>query len=107
MVSVLGLGTHLTGTMWIGVGMICLGILGMAAGDRRGSRRGIALALLNAVVIAGYTIIDGLGVRRSGAPAAYTLWIFLVSGVPLAAWAIRTRGKATLWNMWAATGILV
>jgi drug/metabolite transporter (DMT)-like permease len=95
-VSVLALGAHLTLTMWIGVGVICLGILGMAAGDRLRNRRGIALALLNAVVIAGYTLIDGLGVRHSGAPAAYTLWIFLVTGVPLAAWAFRTRGKATL-----------
>ncbi len=95
-VSVLALGAHLTVKMWIGVGVICLGILGMAAGDRRTNRRAIALALLNAVVIAGYTIIDGIGVRRSGAPAAYTLWIFLVSGIPLAVWAIRTRGRAAL-----------
>jgi drug/metabolite transporter (DMT)-like permease len=95
-VSVLVLGAHLTLTMWIGVGVICLGILGMAAADRQRNRRGIALALLNAVVIAGYTVIDGLGVRHSGAPAAYTLWIFLVTGVPLAAWAVRTRGRAAL-----------
>jgi drug/metabolite transporter (DMT)-like permease len=95
-VSVLVLGAHLTLTMWTGVGVICLGILGMAAADRQRNRRGIALALLNAVVIAGYTVIDGLGVRHSGAPAAYTLWIFLVTGVPLAAWAVRTRGRAAL-----------
>ena len=95
-VSVLGLGAHFTVTMWIGVAVICLGILGMAAGDRQRNPRGIALALLNAVVIAGYTMIDGLGVRRSGAPAAYTLWLFLVTGVPLAAWAIRTRGRAAV-----------
>jgi drug/metabolite transporter (DMT)-like permease len=43
-------------------------------------------------------VIDGLGVRRSGAPAAYTLWIFLVTGVPLAAWAMHTRGKAALFE---------
>jgi drug/metabolite transporter (DMT)-like permease len=95
-VSALALGAHLTATMWIGIGVICLGILGMAAGNRQRNSKGIALALLNAVVIAGYTLIDGLGVRRSGAPAAYTLWIFLVSGVPLAAWAMRTRGRAAL-----------
>jgi drug/metabolite transporter (DMT)-like permease len=91
-VSVLALGAHLTATMWAGVGIICLGILGMASGDRRGNRKGVAFALLNAVVIAAYTVIDGLGVRRSGAPAAYTLWIFLVSGVPFAAWTLRIRG---------------
>jgi drug/metabolite transporter (DMT)-like permease len=95
-VSVLALGAHLSTTMWIGVGIICLGILGMARGDRRKNRQGMALALLNAAVIAGYTLIDGLGVRRSGAPAAYTLWIFLVTGVPLAAWTLRARGGTAL-----------
>ena len=95
-VSALALGAHLTAAVWIGVGVICLGILAMAVGARRGNRTGVAYALANAVVIAGYTVIDGLGVRRSGAPAAYTLWIFLISGIPLAAWALRTRGRATL-----------
>jgi len=42
-------------------------------------------------VIAGYTLIDGLGVRRSGVPAANTLWIFLLTGIPLAAWAFATK----------------
>ena len=95
-VSALALGARLTATMWIGVGIICLGILGMATGNRRGNRLGVTFALLNAVVIAGYTLIDGLGVRRSGAPAAYTLWIFVVTGVPLAAWALRRRGSSHL-----------
>jgi drug/metabolite transporter (DMT)-like permease len=95
-VSALALGAHLNATMWIGVAIICLGILGMATGGQGGNRTGVALALLNAVVIAGYTVIDGLGVRRSGAPAAYTLWIFLVSGVPLAAWVLRMRGRKAL-----------
>lgn len=96
MVSVLALGAHLEATMWIGVGIICLGILGMATGGRRDNRKGVALALANALVIAAYTLIDGLGVRRSGAPAAYTMWLFVVTGVPLAAWALRTRGSAAL-----------
>ena len=76
---------------WLGVVTICLGILAMAAGRRAGSGKSVALALVNAVVIAGYTLIDGAGVRRSGAPAAYTLWIFLLTGAPLAAWALAAR----------------
>jgi drug/metabolite transporter (DMT)-like permease len=80
---------------WLGVVTICVGILSMATARRtarsKGEGRGVALALLNAVVIAGYTLIDGAGVRRSGAPAAYTLWIFLLTGVPLAIWALAVR----------------
>lgn len=85
----------LSATAWTGLGVLCAGILGMAAEGRRGGgRTGLSLALLNAVVIAGYTMIDGLGVRRSGAPAAYTLWIFLLTGLPLAAWAVLARRRA-------------
>ena len=43
-------------------------------------RTATAFALGNACVIASYTLLDGLGVRRSGAPAAYALWIFLLNG---------------------------
>jgi drug/metabolite transporter (DMT)-like permease len=76
---------------WIGVIAICLGIFMVALGGSRQDRNGVRLPLLNALVIACYTVIDGLGVRRSGAPAAYTLWIFLMSGVPLALWAFVAR----------------
>lgn len=94
LVSAFGLDATLTARMCIGVAVICLGILSMALGARGKDRRGVTLALINAVVIAGYTLVDGIGVRRSGAPAAYTLWIFLVGAVPLAAWALRARRAA-------------
>ena len=45
-------------------------IFSMILGSTFNHRKGIYLALLNALVIAGYTLIDGFGVRRSGAPAA-------------------------------------
>lgn len=79
---------------WFGIGLICLGGLSMILGGGPGpSRAGIAFALLNAAVIAGYTLIDAIGVRRSQAPAAYTLWIFLLAGGALAIWAL-TRWPA-------------
>jgi drug/metabolite transporter (DMT)-like permease len=73
---------------WIGVVGICVGIFSMTLDIKLHHRKGIYLALLNALVIAGYTLIDGFGVRRSGAPAAYTLWIFLLTGLPLTIWAV-------------------
>jgi drug/metabolite transporter (DMT)-like permease len=76
---------------WTGVLAICLGVGIIALGSRLRHREGIRLALLNALVIACYTLIDGLGVRRSGAPAAYTLWVFLLTGTPLALWVLTTR----------------
>ncbi len=88
------IGESLSGAAWFGVGLMCSGIFAMAAGGWRGGGRGTRLALLNAVVIAGYTLVDGFGVRRSGAPIAYTLWGFLLTGVPLAGWAIVVRRAA-------------
>ena len=49
-------------------------------------------ALANAVVIAAYTVVDGAGVRLSGHAAAYTMWVFLLTALPLVAWAgLRRR----------------
>jgi drug/metabolite transporter (DMT)-like permease len=74
---------------WLGLGMLVLGIIGLSLLDQVPgkpqasgfSTRGFAL--LNAVFIAGYTIVDGIGVRKSAAPVAYTLWIFLLTALLL------------------------
>jgi drug/metabolite transporter (DMT)-like permease len=89
----------------IGIVLICSGVMGMALGSRREQAPAIAYAVANAGVIAAYTLVDGLGARRSGAPAAYTLWVFLLTGLPLALW-LAARGRraragydrATLWR---------
>ncbi|HVO47556.1 MAG TPA: DMT family transporter [Steroidobacteraceae bacterium] len=96
---------------WTGILAICLGIFSMALGSPVRNRAGIYLSLLNAVVIAGYTVVDGIGVRRSGAPAAYTLLVFLFTGLPLAAWAIAAKHRSFLpyvaryWHLGLVGGI--
>ncbi len=96
LVSVLVLGEPLTAGEWVGVGLICAGIwaigsVGLFGRSAARSGRATGLALLTAVVIAGYTLIDGAGVRRSGSPAAYTGWIFLFTAVPLVTFAVWRR----------------
>ncbi|MBS0377741.1 MAG: EamA family transporter [Proteobacteria bacterium] len=86
----------LSRTAWLGVLTLCCGIFSMAVGSPVRDRKGIYLALLNAVVIAAYTLVDGWGVRRSGAPAAYTLCVFMLTGIPLVLWtAVRHRRAVT------------
>lgn len=85
------LGERLAPQAALGVGVICAGVLGMAFAARGGNRRGLGLALMNAVVIAGYTLVDGIGVRLSGAPAGYAFWIFLLTGLPFLGWALLRR----------------
>lgn len=46
------------------------------------------------MVIACYALIDGAGVRWPGTPAGYTLWIFLMTGVPLVLWVLTVRRQA-------------
>jgi drug/metabolite transporter (DMT)-like permease len=93
LVTVPPLGDSLSAFAWIGVIGISVGIFSMTLGSKLEHRNGIYLALLNAFVIAAYTLIDGLGVRRSGSPAAYTLWVFLLTGLPLAIWVVARRSS--------------
>lgn len=93
LIGALALGEPLTSAAWIGISLISLGVLSMVGFKQDGDGKGIAIALCNAVVIAGYTLVDGHGVRLSGSPIAYTLWVFMLTGIPLAGWAIATSGK--------------
>jgi drug/metabolite transporter (DMT)-like permease len=85
-------GDRLSIGQWCAMLLICGGVLGQwLAAPAPGARRTTVFALLTACVIAAYTLIDGQGVRRSGAPAAYTLWIFLLTGAAVCAWTARGR----------------
>ena len=111
LVSEFQLGDVLSPTAWAGITAICLGIFSMALGSKVSDRKGVYLALLNALVIAAYTLIDGAGVRRSAAPAAYTLWVFLLTGLPLTLWAVWARSAVFIpyfrrhWRLGLAGGV--
>lgn len=88
------IGETLTAHRWLGVALISAGALTMAldAHFRRSSNTSaVPYALANAGVIAFYTLVDGVGARKSGAPLAYTMWLFLLSAVPMLLWALLRR----------------
>ena len=79
---------------WTGIAAICIGVVALARPRGRGlsgERTAARLALVNAVVIAAYTLNDAIGARVSGAPLAYTLWLFPLSAVPTLLW-LHRRG---------------
>jgi drug/metabolite transporter (DMT)-like permease len=95
------LGEQLSATQYAAVACISGGIFGLwfatraarrAAGagatadGAQAQRRATAFALLNALVIAAYTLLDGMGVRASGAPVAYVMWLHVLSAAGLLAW---------------------
>jgi len=102
------IGERLSWGAWLGVGLICSGILGLAATARGGSARGVGLALANAVNIAVYTCVDGLGVRRSASPVAYGLWVYLLTSAPMVAWAcLRHKAEFARYAVkWLPLGLL-
>jgi drug/metabolite transporter (DMT)-like permease len=80
------LGESLSAGATLGVLLICGGVLSLAgakdAAGRRASRRTTGWALLNALIIALYTLADGAGVRVSGDAPGYIVWLFVVHGLP-------------------------
>lgn len=85
---------------WLGVALISTGVLALAWQAWRHSAAhqpaAVAAALVNAAVIALYTLVDGQGVRLSGHALAYTGWVFLLTALGLLAWGLLRRGRAVL-----------
>jgi drug/metabolite transporter (DMT)-like permease len=91
------LGEGLSVTTEAGVLAISCGVLTMAVDARAGGGlRAVVLALLNALVIAFYTYVDGYGARASGNAIAYTLWISVLPPIPLFLYAVYARGRAAV-----------
>lgn len=93
------LGEALSAQAWWGVVVLSAGVLlvGLArAGPDAASaghrRKALGFALANACIIAGYTVIDGMGVRAAGDPFAYAAAIFLLDGLPYMAWVLWRAG---------------
>jgi len=68
-------GEHLNLLSLAGVGLISAGIIAMAFHGQRMQTSNLAAALTTGVLIAIYTIIDGMGARLSGSAIAYTVWM--------------------------------
>lgn len=114
--SLLVLREPLASTAVIGIGVLGSGILLLAL-DRgvrilREAPRGVAFALATSVFVAAYSIADGMGARAAGDPHSYTLWLFVLDGLPLLLWAFLRRGRAAgvvltrNWRAGAVAGLL-
>ena len=77
----------------IGIIMICAGVLALMP-QKMGLGKSQGYALLNAVVIASYTLVDGIGVRLSHSPIAYVMATFVITGLIMAITCFsRERGR--------------
>ena len=84
------LGEALPTGAWVGIATICGGVVLLARRQGAvGEARAVKFALVNAVVIATYTLNDAVGIRIAQAPLAYTLWMFPLSAIPTILWLRR------------------
>lgn len=95
LVSVTVLGRALPVTELLGVLAVSAGLLGLVlVGGRPGRKQLPALgsAVLTGLMIAGYTVVDGLGVAVAPL-AAYIGWLFLLQSAPMPVLAAVRRGR--------------
>ena len=98
----------------VGVGLVSLGIIGLALGNgwRGLGGRGTLFAVLTGLTIAAYTVADGTGVRSSGNALAYIVWLNIAQGPWVFAVALYLRGAALLpylrtqWPRGSAGGVI-
>lgn len=90
-------GQPMSGLEAMGVGVVSAGLLALAFSDGipgRADLPAVCAAVGTGLLIASYTVVDGVAVRRSGSVLGYSCWTFLLSGVlALAAVAAVRRGR--------------
>ena len=106
------IGEHLSLLGWAGVAGISMGVLlvGLAGFGRNTSgpsnhRAAVLFALSNAVIIAVYTVVDGLGVRvavaNGGSALQYVSGLFLLDGLPYFLLIMSQRSGQQRIDAWA------
>lgn len=95
--ATLTLGETLSGLAWAGVVAVSAGVLTLGLGQHAlGAPKAVRFALVNAVIIAIYTVVDALGVRAAGNALQYVATLFLLDGWPFALIVFLQRRGAVL-----------
>ena len=80
----------------IGIGLVSVGLISITfAGGAVGKIPAAALrwGLATSVLIAAYTVADGIGVRAAGNPFSYIIWLFVLEPIPIGLW-LLARDRA-------------
>lgn len=83
---------ELTGVLILILGILVLAFRGGAKALDRLQSPAALYALATGVLIAAYTLADGIGARLALNATSYTAWMFALDGWPVAATAIARRG---------------
>ncbi len=103
------IGEHLSPSGWLGIACISIGVLLLGLSStalaNTAHRAALGFALGNAVIIAIYTVVDGLGVRTAaqhgGTALQYVATLFLLDGIPYFIYVMSQRKAQQRLDAWA------
>jgi drug/metabolite transporter (DMT)-like permease len=90
----LWLGEWPAASTWLGVLLISAGVVSLAFRRGAAPSRAVGYALLNASMIATYTLVDAAGARTAGDAWSYVAWMFFLEGLPFALFMRWRRGPS-------------
>ncbi len=82
-------GEYLGGGAMLGIGLVSAGLISIAfAGGALGriSKPALGWGLATSLLIAAYTVADGMGVRVAGNAFSYIAWLFVLEPLPICGW---------------------
>jgi drug/metabolite transporter (DMT)-like permease len=95
--SAVFVGEHLSLASWSGIAALAAGVLLLSARGGRDlaniDRRAVGFALLTALTICSYSVVDGIGARASLNPQSYVLWLLIGNAALLAPYALWRDGR--------------
>ncbi|MBT2379646.1 EamA family transporter [Streptomyces sp. ISL-111] len=88
--------------------LVGLALWGVRGSGKRPHRPAIVAALGTGLAIAGYTTVDGVGVRASGTSLGYVAWLMILEGLAIPAYAYyrHRAGPAAQLRPFAVRGLL-
>ena len=88
-----------------GILLVSGGIISLAFRERRLPETGVLYALGTGMLIAAYSVIDGMGGRLSGNAVAYTIWMCLAWGATALPIYLLRRPNSAIWRGSRKTGL--
>jgi drug/metabolite transporter (DMT)-like permease len=91
----------------LGISLVSAGLISITfSGGVIGKIPPLALrwGLATSLLIAAYTVTDGIGVRAAGNPFSYIVWLFALEPVPLGLWLLATDRRGWFSYMRAKPG---
>lgn len=113
-VGVFALGEEIGTVGATGIALIGLGVVSMSlrGGGIGANRTAILWALGTTGFTASYTLADTIGARLSGTASGFVMWMFVVDGIAMSAFAVLARGRAAFgklrpaWRSGLVAGVL-